>query len=486
MNPRKRFVRMALFAAFVVCPGWVSPTWAEAKNVVLFVTDDQGLDAGCYGNPVIKTPHLDRLAADGTRMTHAFCTTASCSASRSVILSGMFNHRTAQYGHAHTYHHFRTYDNVRTLPLRLRQLGYRTARIGKFHVAPEAVYPFDVVPGEDSTIATPKSARNPVAMAEACREFVSAKSPDPFFLYFCTTDPHRGGGQAKELPQQPDRFGNKPAGETYSGVTPVRFSPNDVVVPAFLPDTPACRAELAQYYQSVARVDQGVGRLVQVLKDAGQWNETLLIFIADHGIAMPGAKTTVYEPGLRSPCIVRNPRLTERGVVSEAMISWVDVTPTILDFAGASGASLEGLDGRSFLDTLATPSTKGWDEVFASHTFHEITMYYPMRMVRGRRYKLIWNIAHGLPYPFASDLWAAPTWQTTYAKGPDALFGKRTVRDFIHRARFELYDLENDPDEVHNLAQKPELASVLSDLKERMRAFQERTKDPWVRKWRYE
>ena len=457
----------------------------DAKNVVLFVTDDHSLDAGCYGNPVIQTPHLDKLAADATRMTQAFCTTASCSASRSVILSGLFNHRTAQYGHAHTYHHFRTYDRIKTLPIRLRELGYRTARIGKFHVAPEAVYPFDTVPGEEGTIPVPRSARSPVEMAEACREFVASREK-PFFLYFCTSDPHRGGGVAKELPHGPDRFGNKPAGKSYPGVKPVLYSPDKVLVPSFLPDTPACRAELAQYYQSVSRVDQGLGRLIDVLKEAGRWDDTMFIFISDHGIAMPGAKTTLYDPGMRSPCIVRNPRLTERGIVSDAMVSWVDVAPTILDFAGATPASLKDLDGRSFLGVLATPSTANWDEVFASHTFHEITMYYPMRVVRGRRYKLIWNIAHGLPYPFASDLWAAPTWQTTYKHGPDALFGKRTVRNYIHRARFELYDLEKDPDEVTNLAEKPEFAAVLDDLKKRLRAFQERTKDPWVRKWRYE
>jgi N-sulfoglucosamine sulfohydrolase len=474
------------------CIGWVlfllcvirGPV--EARNVVLFVTDDQSLDAGCYGNPIIQTPRLDRLAADATRMTQAFCTTASCSASRSVILSGLFNHRTAQYGHAHTYHHFRTYDRIKTLPVRLRELGYRTARVGKFHVAPDAVYPFDTVPGEDGTKPVPRSARSPVEMANSCREFVAAESQKPFFLYFCTSDPHRGGGTAKELPHGPDRFGNKPAGENYPGITPVHYSPDEVLVPSFLPDTPACRAELAQYYQSVSRVDQGVGRLIDILKEAGHWDDTMFIFMSDHGIAMPGAKTTLYEPGMRSPCIVRNPRLQRRGIVSDAMVSWVDVTPTILDFAGASPATLKDLDGRSFLGVLGTASAANWDEVYASHTFHEITMYYPMRVVRGRRFKLIWNIAYGLPYPFASDLWAAPTWQTTYAKGPDALFGKRTVRDYIHRAQFELYDLEKDPDEVRNLAADPEFSVILSNLKKRMHAFQDRTKDPWVRKWRYE
>ncbi len=454
------------------------PARAAARNIVLFVTDDQGQDAGCYGNTVLKTPHLDRLAAEGTRFRHAFCTTASCSASRSVILTGLFNHANGQYGHEHSYHHFRSHAQLKTLPALLRQVGYRTARIGKFHVGPEEVYPFDH--------KLPGNGRSPVEMANHCQELITAASDKPFFLYFCTADPHRGGGEAKELPQQPNRFGNRPGGQEYPGITPVRYNPQDVLVPPFLPDTPVCRAELAQYYQSVSRIDQGLGRLIQILKDAGKYDETLFVFLSDHGIAFPGAKTTVYEPGLRSPCVVRHPDARKRGVVSEAMISWVDLTPTLLDFAQAKLPKASPFHGRSFLSVLDEEKPQGWDEIYASHTFHEITMYYPMRVVRDRRYKLIWNLAHPLPFPFASDLWAAPTWEDVFRKGMDAFYGKRTVKNYIHRPQFELYDLESDPHEIQNLAQDPRHARVLGDLKAKLKAFQKRTNDPWILKWDYE
>ena len=166
------------------------------------------------------------------------------------------------------------------------------------------------------------------------------------------------------------------------------------------------------------------------------------------------------------------------------MINLADVTPTILDVGGA----LEGaaVHGRSFLSAMQEVNPKGWDEVQASHTFHEITMYYPMRVIRSRKYKLIWNIAYGLPYPFASDLWAAPTWQDIYRQGPSALYGKRTVRDYIHRAQFELYDLENDPHEIDNLATDVRYEDVLKTMQAKLKKFQQRTKDPWVRKWEYE
>ena len=471
-----------------------------ARNVVVVIADDHGQDLGVYGNPVIQTPHLDGLAAEGTLFTHAFATTASCSASRSVILTGLHNHRTGQYGHVHDYAHFRSFENLKSLPVLLTEAGYRTAIVGKYHVAPSAVYQFEqIIPGNQ---------RNPVEMADNVRDFVNANSDRPFFLYFATSDPHRGGGlmagntdaAVADARYQPNSFGNRPDG--YAGITPVTYDPDDVIVPAFLPDTPTTRAELVQYYQSVSRVDQGVGRLIEILKDAGVYEETLLIYMSDHGMAFPGAKTTVYEPGLRAPLIVRAPDASTRGLTSAAMVSWIDITPTILDFAGVEPPTYaqhiglaglrrqlpeeHGLHGRSFLGILEDEAPAGWDEINASHTFHEIQMYYPMRVVRDRQYKLIWNIAHGLPYPFASDLWAASTWQHVYQQGPDALYGQRTVRDYIHRPAFELFDLEQDPNETNNLAEDPAYADVLATYQEKLKAFQLRTSDPWLLKWDYE
>ncbi len=448
----------------------------KRPNVVLIVSDDHGLDAlGCYGNPVIETPNLDALAAGGVRFTNAFCTTASCSASRSVILSGMYNHANGQYGHQHSYHHFISFPNVKSLPVLLTEADYRTGRIGKYHVAPDEVYKFDV--------ALPGNSRSPVQMADNCRDFVSGDDNKPFFLYYCTSDPHRGGGTANELPGKPDRFGNRPRG-AYPGVDEVKYDPKDVVVPPFLPDLPECRAELAQYYQSVSRVDQGVGRLMRVLRRAGKYDNTVVIYISDNGVAFPGAKTTLYEPGMNLPCIVRDPRQKKKGIACDALVNFADLAPTILDFAGALPGK-SPLQGRSFKSALNQEHPKGWDETYASHTFHEITMYYPMRVVRQRRYKLIWNIAHGLDYPFASDLWASSTWQATINAGKKH-YGKRTVEAYLHRPKFELYDLENDPHEVKNLADDPEHQKVLEELKAKLKDFQKRTKDPWIVKWDYE
>jgi N-sulfoglucosamine sulfohydrolase len=465
-----------------------------ARHIVVVVADDHGQDTGAYGHPVVKTPNLDALAAEGVTFRHAYATTASCSASRSVLLSGLHNHRTAQYGHEHDYSHFRSYDNLRTLPALLKEAGYRTARAGKYHVGPEAVYPFDeVIAGNE---------RNVVEMADGARRFIRARGTQPFFLYLASSDPHRGGGTATDLAGTPDRFGNRPAG--YPGIAATRYDPAEVVVPPWLPDTPATRAELAQYYESISRLDAGFGHLVRLLKEEGVYEQSLILYLSDHGAAFPGAKTTVYEPGLRSPLIVRHPDAARRGVTSDAMVSWVDLTPTLLEFAGASAPRYaqhilspdvravaefpteHGLHGRSFLAATRGEPLTGWDEVYASHTFHEIQMYYPMRAVRGRQYKLIWNLAYQLAFPFATDLWSASTWQTTWREGPRARFGVRTVASYINRPEFELYDLSRDPWEATNLATDPAYADVLAAHKTKLRDFQARTSDPWILKWTYQ
>lgn len=423
------------------------------RNIILYVVDDQGTnDAGCYGNDVIRTPGLDELARHGMRMTHAFATTPSCSASRSVILSGKHNHANGQYGHEHSFHHFVSFPTLKTLPVRLSDAGYRTLSAGKYHVAPEPIYHFDEYVRRGS----------PIEMAEKTRSLIASESDQPFFLYFCTTEPHR--------PFRREGF--------------QEVDPDDVIVPPYLPDTPECRRELARYYASVERADSGLKRLIEIVREAGHWEDTLILYLSDNGIAFPGAKTNVYEPGVRLPFVIRVPGQENVGNTIDAMITYADVAPTLLDYAGVDVES-NAMHGRSFLPRMRGEEVGEWDEVYLSHTFHEITMYYPMRVVRERRYKLIWNIAHGLDFPFASDLFASETWQGVINSGATT-YGKRSVDAYLQRPAFELYDLDTDPHEIHNRADDPEMRTELARLQAKLKAFQERTGDPWIVKWEHE
>ena len=483
------------------------------KNIIFFITDDESPTLGCYGDRVAKTPAIDALAKDGTLFLNAFATTASCSASRSVVMSGLHNHANGQYGHQHSFHKFSSYFNVigLSLPRNLSKAGYRSGQIGKYHVSPEEVFRFDeYIKGNP---------RNAVQMANQAKEFITAENEKPFFLYFATSDPHRGGGidRNSKLKLKPDMFGNKQDRKPHDGVNEVFYQPKQVPIPSFLPDTPETREELAQYYQSVSRIDQGVAKLVEILKDAGLYDKTLIVFTSDHGMAFAGGKTTVYEGGLRVPFVVRNPYEKKRGIRHQAMISHIDITPTLLDFAGALdtqrnrplqwedpgkafpapqttgpkdnrgvSAKLSSYHGKSWLPVLGEPMASHWDSIFASHTFHEIQMYYPMRVFRDKKFKLIWNIAHPLPYPFASDLWAASSFQAQYQQSLSAPYGNKAVRQYIHRPEFEFFKIDQDPEESNNLAGKPKFSDQLEAYKEKLKSAQKKFQDPWVMKWSYE
>jgi N-sulfoglucosamine sulfohydrolase len=437
---------------------------AASKNILLFVTDDMGLTAGCYGDANARTPHIDRLAAQGTRFTHAFCTTASCSPSRSVILTGRHNHSTGQYGLAHANHNFKSKGDVVSLPVMLSRAGYRTACIGKHHVEPRAIYAFDEYPNPRG------GPRSPTGMAGAVRQFIEQDNERPFFLYVCTTDPHRAG----------KGFGND---RPYAGATAVKFDASTIKVPSFLPDRPDVRRDLADYYEAVARADQCLGAVLAALAETGHDSDTLVMFLSDNGIPFPGAKCTQYDPGTRLPLVVRLPNQKKPGTVSSAMVTWADLTPTLLEWAGVEAP--KEIHGRSFLSIVEESDPPGWDEIYGSHSFHEVTMYYPMRTLRTRKYKYILNLAHQLPFPTAEDLFNSPTWQNTLGND-DQHYGKRTRQAFLHRPQHELYDLEADPDEAVNLAESREHAAVLAEMQKKLRAFQERTGDPWVIKYRHE
>jgi N-sulfoglucosamine sulfohydrolase len=300
-------------------------------------------------------------------------------------------------------------------------------------------------------------------MAGEVRKFIEDSKGRPWHLHFGFGDPHRAGRG----------FAND---RDWPGVKPEKFDPARIRVPSFLPDTPAVRAEIAEYYQAANRLDQGVGMIMDALRATGELDNTLVIFLSDNGIPFPNAKTNLYDAGARLPLIVRPPGAKRPGLVNEAMVSWADIAPTLLDCAGVQGPGYP-LHGRSFLPILEQERPAGWDEVYFSHTFHEITMYYPMRGVRTRRFKYLNNLAHPLEYPHSSDLWASATWQSAKQTG---FVGKRRVQDYLHRPAEELYDIEADPDEVNNLASKPEHRATLEQLRRKTWDFRERTKDPWM------
>jgi len=456
----------------------MDPLNDDRPNIIMIVADDHGREAvGCYGNRVVSTPNIDRLAQSGVRFENAFCTSASCGASRSVILTGLHNHTNRTFGLIHEPHNFSTAEHITTLPALMREAGYRTGRMGKKHYRPESQFPFDFDPPEWGTDDDLIRGRDDVWLAGRCAEFVQGDSP--YFLYWCSHDPHRSWTR-EDHPLKPDAFGNPD--ESFPEDTEQRFDPDEVIVPPWLPDLPEVRAEIAEYYQSIARLDRGVGRLVDLVEGSAGGRETVVLYLSDNGGAFPVAKTTLYDPGMRLPLIIRDSR-SDGGAVCNALVTWADLAPTLLDLAGSAELGAH-MFGESLVPLINEPGADGRDHVFASHSFHQVTNYYPMRVVRTHRWKFIYNIAWKLDFPTASDLHMSASWQSTVRESSD--LGQRDVDDYLHRPRFELYDLEADPNELTNVAEDPANADQVAEFVSLIQNFQLATNDPWFHKWIYE
>ena len=244
----------------------------QYRSALFLIADDWSRIAGSYGNKTIKTPRIDALAQRGVVFDRAFCTSPSCAVSRACILTGQHSHTHGQYGHCHGIHGFTTHAHMSSTPKDLGERGFATACIGKKHVEPAAVYPFEFEPK-----VNPRNARD---LADCARTFLAQNKERPFYLHVGFSDPHRSGGG----------FGNE---RQYPGVPEVTYEADDVVVPHFLPDLPEVRLDLADYYQAVSRFDYGIGCLLDVLEGSGRADETLVIVTTDHQKPAPIPRITL-------------------------------------------------------------------------------------------------------------------------------------------------------------------------------------------------
>ncbi|KAM0260079.1 hypothetical protein ACHAQJ_003003 [Trichoderma viride] len=441
---------------------------APKKSILLVIADDMGKSLGCYGDSTISTPNIDQLAAEGTLFDNAFASTASCSGSRSVIYTGLHTHQNGQYGLQHSNHHFLTFDHIDTAPKLFRTLGYHTGIIGKIHVGPDSVYPWEV---------RRESPSRDVAWVadQADLFFQSAKEdPRPFFLTVGFMDPHRDSTRGG--------FGNGDKGVSGPDAT---YEPAKITVPSFLNDIPEVRQEMAEYYRSVGRVDRGFGLIMEALKKAGLENDTLVVLTSDNGPPFLNSKTTLYDAGVRLPLIIRRPQ-GKSAVKNPNLISFIDILPTFLDWAGynpttPSTSNSPPRQGRSFLPIIEETSTSdGWTRVFGSHTFHEVTNYYPTRFLRTSRYKYHRNIAWKLDFPFSTDLYASLSWEGIRNSQFPIKVGERPLEAYIRRPPEELYDMQQDPREVVNLADNPEYRNILLGYRKELEDWQRLTQDAWL------
>ena len=411
-------------------------------NILLVITHDSGRRLGCYGTGV-ETPRLDRLAAEGMRFDQYFCTAPQCSPSRGSIFTGRFPHRNGLMGLAHL--GWRLHGAERCLAQYLAEAGYETALCGMQHE-------HDVAdPGRLGYGQILGGARHMAAVAHEGAQFLAAHASagrggrPPFLLVAGVTETHRPF----------DRPGYTPD------------DPAGVDVPAYLPDVPAVRQELAGFGGLVRAVDAGVGVLLDALATSGLAEDTLVLFTTDHGIAFPRAKGMGYDPGLETALLARWPARIPAGAVCGALASNVDLLPTLLEVAGVPLPP--GLDGVGLLPQLAGGPGDPARRIHFELTWHD--RYNPLRGVRGARWKYVRNFDPESPEVYLpADIYRSPSGEAT-----------RVACYARPRAAEELYDLQLDPGERQNRVGDPACTAIVDQLREDVAGWMARTDDPLAR-----
>jgi N-sulfoglucosamine sulfohydrolase len=311
------------------------------------------------------------------------------------------------------------------------------------------------------------------------------KAGKPFFLMVNAHDPHRPFDNRKpaserklaEEPSETPSGDKKRKGKRADYPAPSRiYQPDEIVIPGFLPDLPPIREEIAQYYSSVSRADDVVGRVLVELEKAGFAKNTLVMLKSDHGIPVPFAKTNVWRHSTLTPWIVRWPGTVKPGThETDHLVAGVDFAPTILDALGVD--SMKGMDGRSFLPVLKGKKQKGREFVYTHINTIASGRSYAMRSLQGKRYGLIWNGWHDGKTTFRNESMSGLTWKAMVkAAENDPALAKR-VKHYLYRAPFEFYDYESDRDALKNLIDSQEHGELIAQYGQELLKLMTKTKD---------
>lgn len=399
-------------------------------NILYLHSHDTGRYVQPYGHQV-PTPNIQRLADQGILFRKAFCAAPTCSASRACLLTGQYGHNNGMMGLAHRGWSLNDYQQHLVHPL--HDAGYHSALIGEQHIAKRPdIIGFDRVVKIDTTHVE--------SVAPVAIDIISEPIPEPFFLSVGFFETHR------------DWLGPSSVRDALYSVPP----PN-------LPDTPETRRDMAAYKASARSLDHGVGMVLEALDEQGLTDDTLIIFTTDHGLAFPGSKATLFDRGLGVMLILRGPGGFTGGKVHDALISHLDIYPTVCELAGVEPPPF--LQGHSLLPLFRWEATTLRDVLFAEMTWH--AAYEPQRAVRGERFKYIRRFGSRTK-PVLVNCDDSPSKSLLLANG----WAEREVP-------FEqLYDLVFDPNEAANVAGDPYYADTLSRLRDRLEQWMEQTDDP--------
>jgi N-sulfoglucosamine sulfohydrolase len=436
-------IAAAFFLPAIILLGAASAAAAPEEkpkppNLVIFLSDDHtAQDSSVYGSPEVGTPQMKRLAAAGMTFENCFAASPTCAPSRAALLTGLMPARNGSEAN-----HSAPRKDIRKLPAYFQELGYEVVAFGKVaHYRQTADYGFD----HFQHIGFHEDA----AVPEALKWLEARQSDKPLCLFVGTNWPH------VPWPREPE--GHDPAALT---------------IPANQVDTPLTRRARACYYAAISHMDRELGQTYDLARKKFG-DHLFFLHFSDQGAQWPFAKWCLYDQGLRSPLIAVWPGKITPGTRTRAMVSLVDVLPTLLDVAG--GKPPETLDGRSFTAVLRGGTDTHRDRIHATHSGDGDFNVYPSRCLRDSGWKYILNLHP--EFQFGTHITMAGEegsgyWKSWVEKASHDGAAAAKVGRYRSRPAEELYDLRNDPLEQHSLHAAPahaaRLATMRADLKQWM------------------
>jgi arylsulfatase A-like enzyme len=415
----------------------------QPPNVILIIGDDISWnDFGCYGHPTIRTPNVDKMAADGIRFTNTFLTASSCSPSRCSIIAGRYPHNTG----AAELHTPLPADQI-PFPLRLKEHGYYCAQAGKWHMGDAPRRAFDDVMDKWDGQADPGAEGGWLPLLQ------NRPLDKPFFMWFASIDAHRNWDEKIFLN---------------------RHDPAQAVVPKYFADAPGTREDLSNYYDEIARLDFYVGEIEEELNKQGIAEKTIIIFMADNGRPFPRCKTRVYDSGMKTPFVIKWPNGIKKPAVCESLVSAIDIAPTILDVCGVPID--DSFQGQSFAGLFKNPGKPFRNYVFSEHNWHDHEAL--ERMLRSDDFLYVLNERPHFPNCGPADSNNGLSQKDlNELRDNGELSAEQNDVFLAPRPTEELFDLKNDPEQFHNVADDPTYAEVLADMRQVMARWRDETAD---------
>ena len=482
-------IRLLAMVLLMACGFRSAPAAESPLNLLIITADDMNADSsGGMGSTLGATPNLDAFAATAFRFAQCHVTVPICQPSRSALMTGRVPHRNGALG----FNPIRT--DVPTLVETLKGQGYYAAVINKVvHMMPASKFPWDLaLNGSGKKPEALRRLREVPPGRQGGREAVLHQRqhhrPAPAL-------PRLGGGDADAEGEGEERPAAKKAAAKKKAATKKAqrneesnahlgrvYRPEEVIVPSFLEDIPLVRKEVAQYFTGVARFDVSFGKIIEALKAAGHADDTLVVFLSDHGMSFPFSKASVYRNGTWSPVLFRRPGRAQPGVDRTNLVSSVDIMPTVLDLLGIAPPA--GMDGRSLVPLIRGESQPGRDHVVTHVNTVSSGKSLPQRCVRTTTRSLMFHAWADGKTAFRVEAMSGLSYRALADAAQTDPRIKARVDQYITGTPLSFFNLENDPDERKNLIDDPQSRPEIERLQALLLAHMERTGDPQLEAYR--